>query len=50
VGSTVIDFDLSAEQSILRDNLRRMMDQVATPEYLREHGEKGLYPYAVYDK
>ncbi|RLA41186.1 MAG: acyl-CoA dehydrogenase, partial [Gammaproteobacteria bacterium] len=45
-----MDFDLSEEQNILRDNLRRMMDEVATSDYLREHDEKGLYPYAVYDK
>ena len=45
-----MDFDLNEEQSILRDNLRRMMDEIATSDYLREHDEKGLYPYAVYDK
>ncbi len=45
-----MDFDLNEEQNILRDNLRRMMDEVATSDYLREHDEKGLYPYEVYDK
>lgn len=45
-----MDFDLSQEQVILRDSLRKMMDDVATPEYIREHDENGLYPYEVYDK
>tara|TARA_R110000787_G_scaffold33482_1_gene87660 strand:- start:1142 stop:1456 length:315 start_codon:yes stop_codon:yes gene_type:complete len=45
-----MDFDLNEEQIIPRDNLRKMMDHIATPEYLREHDESGLYPYEVYEK
>ncbi len=30
-----MNFDLSEEQTLLRDNLRRMMDDIATPEYIR---------------
>ena len=42
-----MNFDYTEEQSILLDNLRRMMDTAATPEYIREHDENGLYPYEV---
>lgn len=44
-----MNFDYTEEQSILLDNLRRMMDTEATPEYIREHDESGLYPYEVYE-
>lgn len=44
-----MNFDYTEEQSILLDNLRRMMDTEATPEYIREHDENGLYPYEVYE-
>lgn len=44
-----MNFDYTEEQSILLDNLRRMMDTAATPEYIREHDENGLYPYEVYE-
>ncbi|MEW5009775.1 MAG: acyl-CoA dehydrogenase family protein [Cycloclasticus sp.] len=45
-----MNFDLSEEQTLLRDNLRRMMDDIATPEYIRQHDEEGVYPYEVYDQ
>ena len=35
-----MDFDLNEQHNILRDNLPRMMDEVATSHYLREHNEK----------
>jgi alkylation response protein AidB-like acyl-CoA dehydrogenase len=43
-----MNFDCTEEQRMLLDNLRRMMDATATPEYLREHDENGRYPYEVY--
>lgn len=45
-----MNFELSQEQQLLRDNVRRMMDDIATPEYIREHDENGLYPYGVYQQ
>ncbi len=45
-----MNFDLNEEQVMLRDNLRKMMNDVATADYLREHDENGLYPYEVYAK
>tara|TARA_R110002111_G_scaffold73018_4_gene116932 strand:+ start:37445 stop:38596 length:1152 start_codon:yes stop_codon:yes gene_type:complete len=45
-----MNFELSQEQQLLRDNVRRMMDDIATPEYIREHDENGLYPYEVYQQ
>lgn len=45
-----MNFELSQEQQLLRDNVRRMMDDIATPDYIREHDEKGLYPYEVYQQ
>ncbi|MBQ0790462.1 MAG: acyl-CoA/acyl-ACP dehydrogenase [Cycloclasticus sp.] len=45
-----MNFELSPEQQLLRDNVRRMMDDIATPDYIREHDEKGLYPYEVYQQ
>ncbi|MCC6296545.1 MAG: acyl-CoA/acyl-ACP dehydrogenase [Pseudomonadales bacterium] len=44
-----MNFDHTEEQRILLDNLRRMMDATATPEYIRAHDESGRYPYEVYD-
>tara|TARA_R110002074_G_scaffold349634_1_gene520269 strand:+ start:51445 stop:52596 length:1152 start_codon:yes stop_codon:yes gene_type:complete len=45
-----MDFELSQEQQLLRDNVRRMMNDIATTDYIREHDEQGLYPYEVYEQ
>ncbi len=45
-----MDFNLTDEQRMLRDSVRRMMDDIVTPEYIREHDQQCLYPYDVYEK
>lgn len=45
-----MNFELTEEQQMLRDSVRKMMDTIATPEYIREHDEQGLFPYEVYDE
>lgn len=45
-----MDFSLNEQQRMLRDSIRKMMDDIATPEYIREHDRQGLYPYDVYDQ
>ncbi len=44
-----MDFELTEEQQLLKDSVRKLMDDLATPEYIREHDEQGTYPYEVYD-
>ena len=44
-----MDFGFSDEQNILRDSVRRMMDRVATPEYIRRLDREQSYPYELYD-
>ncbi len=44
-----MDFALSEEQSLLRDSVRRMMDRVATTEYVRKLDREQAYPYELYD-
>lgn len=43
-----MDFEYSEEQRILRTSVRRMLDEVATPEYVRATDREGRYPYEVY--
>ena len=43
-----MDFEYSEEQRMLRDSVRRMLDEVATPEYVRATDREGRYPYEVY--
>ena len=43
-----MDFEFSAEQNILRDSVRRMMDKVVTPEYIRRCDREQAYPYEAY--
>lgn len=45
-----MNFELTEEQQMLRDSVRKMMDTIATPKYIREHDEQGLFPYEVYDE
>jgi alkylation response protein AidB-like acyl-CoA dehydrogenase len=44
-----MDFDLTEEQTILRESVRKMMDRVATPEYIRRLDREQAYPYELYD-
>jgi alkylation response protein AidB-like acyl-CoA dehydrogenase len=44
-----MDFEFSEEQRMLRASLRRMLDEIATPEYVRATDREGRYPYEVYD-
>lgn len=44
-----MDFSFTEQQNILRDSVRKMLDRVATPEYIRETDVNARYPYEVYD-
>lgn len=44
-----MDFRLTDEQNILRDSVRRMMDRIATPEYIRRLDRDQAYPHELYD-
>jgi len=43
-----MDFSLSEEQTLLQDSVRKMMDKVATPEYIRRLDKEQAYPYELY--
>ncbi len=43
-----MDFEFNEEQRMLRESVRRMLNDVATPEYIRETDREGRYPYEVY--
>jgi len=44
-----MDFEYSAEQKLLRDSVRKLMQRLATPEHLRRLDRERLYPYELYD-
>src|SRR3972149_3540732 len=44
-----MDFRFTEEQNILRESVRRMMDKVATPEYIRHHDREHSFPHELYD-
>ena len=44
-----MDFEFTQEQDMLRDSVRRMMDRLATPEYIRRLDREQAYPYELYD-
>jgi alkylation response protein AidB-like acyl-CoA dehydrogenase len=44
-----VDFAFTDEQILLRDSVRKLMDRVATPEFVRRHDREQAYPYALYD-
>jgi alkylation response protein AidB-like acyl-CoA dehydrogenase len=44
-----VDFAFTEEQSLLRDSVRKLMDRVATPDFIRRHDREQAYPYALYD-
>jgi alkylation response protein AidB-like acyl-CoA dehydrogenase len=44
-----VDFRLTDEQTLLRDSVRKLMDRVATPDYVRRLDREQAYPYELYD-
>ena len=44
-----MDFSFSDEQNILRDSVRKLMDKLATPEYVRRLDREQAYPEELYD-
>jgi alkylation response protein AidB-like acyl-CoA dehydrogenase len=44
-----MDFSFTEQQNLLRDSVRKMLDRVATPEYIKETDVNARYPYEVYD-
>ena len=44
-----MDFEFSTEQNILRESVRKLMDRLATPEYIRRLDREQAYPYELYD-
>ena len=44
-----MDFAFTDEQTLLRDSVRKLMDRVATPDFIRRHDREQAYPYALYD-
>ena len=43
-----MDFEFSEEQNLLRDAVRKMMDRIATPEYVRRLDREQAYPTELY--
>lgn len=44
-----MDFRFSEEQQLLRDNVRKLMDRHAPPDYVARLDREKAYPYALYD-
>jgi len=44
-----VDFSFTEEQTILRDSIRKLMDRIATPEYVRRLDREQAYPYELYE-
>lgn len=44
-----MDFRFSDEQNMLRESVRRMMQKLATPEYIRRLDREQAYPYELYE-
>jgi alkylation response protein AidB-like acyl-CoA dehydrogenase len=44
-----MDFEYTPEQKLLWESVRKLMQRVATPEYLRKLDQERLYPYELYD-
>jgi alkylation response protein AidB-like acyl-CoA dehydrogenase len=43
-----VDFSFTEEQIILRESIRKLMDRIATPEYVRRLDREQAYPYELY--
>jgi alkylation response protein AidB-like acyl-CoA dehydrogenase len=44
-----MDFSLTEEQRMMRDSVRKAMDRIATPEYVRRLDREQAYPQELYD-
>jgi alkylation response protein AidB-like acyl-CoA dehydrogenase len=44
-----VDFSFTEEQTLLRDSIRKMMDRIATPDYVRRLDREQAYPYELYE-
>ena len=44
-----MDFRFTDEQNIVRDSVRKVMDRLATAEYIRRLDKEQAYPYELYD-
>lgn len=44
-----MDFEFTQEQNMLRDGVRKMMDRLATGEYIRRLDREQAYPYELYE-
>jgi len=45
-----MDFEFTDEQNMLRESVRKMMDKLATPEYIRRLDREQAYPNELYDQ
>jgi alkylation response protein AidB-like acyl-CoA dehydrogenase len=43
-----MDFSFTDEQAMLRDSVRKLMDRIATPDYVRRLDREQAYPYELY--
>ena len=44
-----MDFNFTEEQRMMRESVRKMMDRIATPEYVRRADREQAYPQELYD-
>ncbi len=44
-----MDFSFTEEQILLRDSVRKLMDRVATPEYVAKVDRERAYPKELFD-
>jgi alkylation response protein AidB-like acyl-CoA dehydrogenase len=44
-----VDFSFTEEQILLRDSVRKLMDRVATPEYVARVDREKAYPHELFD-
>ena len=44
-----MDFEFSEEQTMLQDSVRKLMERIATPEYIRQLEKDKAYPTELYD-
>jgi alkylation response protein AidB-like acyl-CoA dehydrogenase len=44
-----MDFSFTSEQNLIRESVRKLMDQHAPPEYIRRLDREQAYPYELYD-
>jgi alkylation response protein AidB-like acyl-CoA dehydrogenase len=44
-----MDFELSSEQRMLGETIRKLMDRLAAPDYVRRLDREAAYPYELYE-